>query len=156
MPAVAAIETSRGERHPLAVDPNEVKALLKRAVDMLNRFNAAAVGGFDESLASPSAEACGWCPFRVACHPFFKAYDETWQTSHAVLFTVESTDAREHGAHVEGVVHLPFWRVNQKFTSTAFPFHSVPAVGETWGAADYVGKGSSAVAAWNTTTFRWY
>jgi PD-(D/E)XK nuclease superfamily len=156
MPAVAAIETSRGERYPFAVDPNEVETLVERAVDLLNRFNSAAVDGFDESLASASPEACGWCPFRIACHPFFQAYDETWEISHAVLFTVESAEVREHGAHVEGVVHLPFWRADQKFTSTAFPFQPVPAVGETWGAADYVGTGSSAVAAWNTSTFRWF
>ncbi|BBY01510.1 hypothetical protein MSEO_20090 [Mycobacterium seoulense] len=156
MPAAAAIETSRGERYSFAVDPNEVKTLVERAVDTLDRFNSAAADGFDESMASPSAEACGWCPFRIACHPFFRAYDETWEISHAVLFTVESADVREHGAHVEGVVHLPLWRADQKFTSTAFPFQPVPAVGETWGAADYVGTGSSAVAAWNTTTFRWF
>lgn len=155
MPAVATIETSRGERYPFAVDPYEVKTLVERAVDMLDRFNSAAADGFDESLASPSAEACGWCPFRIACHPFFQAYDETWEISHAVLFTIESADVRERGIHVEGVVRLPFWRADQTFISTAFPFQRVPAVGETWGAADYVGKSSSAVAAWNTTTFRW-
>nr|WP_192830550.1 PD-(D/E)XK nuclease family protein [Mycobacterium sp. UM_NZ2] len=155
MPAVAAIETSRGERYPFAVDPNEVNTLVKRAVDLLDRFNSVAADGFDESLASPSAEACGWCPFRIACHPFFKAYDETWEISHAVLFTVESADVGEHGARVEGVLHLPLWRADEKFTSTAFPFQLMPAVGEAWAAADYVGTGFSAVAAWNTRTFRW-
>ncbi|MEB3982525.1 PD-(D/E)XK nuclease family protein [Mycobacterium sp. 663a-19] len=154
MPAVAAIETSRCERYPFAVDPNEVKRLVERAVDMLDRFNSAA-DSFDESLASPSTEACGWCPFRIACQPFFQAYDETWEISHAVLFTVESADVREHGAHVEGVVQLPLWRTGQKFASTGFPFQPLPAAGETWAAADYVGSGSSAVAAWNTTTFKW-
>ncbi|MDD7811587.1 PD-(D/E)XK nuclease family protein [Mycobacterium sp. CSUR Q5927] len=155
MPAFAAIETSRGERYHFAVDPNEVNTLVQRAVDLLDRFNSAAADGFDEGLASPSAEACGWCPFRIACYPFFQAYDETWEIAHAVLFTVESADVGEHGPRVEGVVHRPFWRAGQKFTSTAFPFQPVPAVGETWGATDYVGTGFSAVAAWSTTTFRW-
>lgn len=155
MPSVAAIETSRGERYPFAVDPNEVKILLDRAVDMLKRFNSAAADGFDESLASPSAEACGWCQFRIACHPFLRAYDHTWQISHAMLFTVESVYVWERHLCVDGVVALPYWRAAQKITLIAFPFQPVPAVGEMWAAADYVGTGSSTRAAWNTTTFRW-
>jgi hypothetical protein len=155
MPTYAAIETSRGERHSFAVDPNEVEDLLAQAVDVLDRFNSAAVVGFDETMASPTPEACGWCPFRVACHPFFKAYEETWDISDAVLFTVESVDIQQHGAHVEGVVQLPLWRSENRFTSIGFPYVPCPTVGETWGAADYVGTGSSAVANWNTTAFRW-
>jgi len=155
MPAFAAIETSRGERYSFAVDPNEVESLLERAVDVLDRFNSAAVAGLDVGLASPSPEACGWCPFRAACHPFFQAYEESWEISDAVLFMVESVDVHQHGAHVEGVVLLPSWRAERSFTSTGFPFQPLPTPGETWGAVDYVGTGSSAVAAWNTLTFKW-
>lgn len=155
MPAFAAIEASRGERYSFAVDPIEVESLLERAVDARDRFNSAAVAGLNEGSASPTPEACGWCPFRVACHPFFLAYEETWEISDAVLFTAESVDVQEHGAHVEGVVLLPSWRAGQRFTSTGFPFQPLPTPGETWGAVDYVGTGSSAVAAWNTLTFRW-
>ncbi|WP_442931379.1 PD-(D/E)XK nuclease family protein [Mycolicibacterium sp. 120320] len=155
IPDMAAIETSRGERYAFRVDPVEVERVKQHALDLLTRFNTAAVGEFSEALASPCADECGWCPFRPACGPFFQAYDETWAIPHAVLLTVSSIDVCDLGVEVEGVVHLPLWRANQKFTALGFPFPSLPSVGETWGATDYVGRGDSAVAAWNTTTYRW-
>lgn len=155
VPEMAAIETSRGERYAFRVDPVEVERVTEQALTLLARFNAAAEGEFSEALASPSADECGWCPFRTACGPFFQTYDETWEIPHAVLVTISSVNVRDLGAEVEGVVHLPLWRMNQKFTALGFPFPSLPSVGETWGATDYVGRGDSAVAAWNTTTYRW-
>ncbi len=154
-PEIAAIETARGERYSFPVDPTEVENVVQEALALLARFNAAAANKFSENLASPSAEECGWCPFRPACGPFFQTYDETWEIPHAVLFTVSSANVSELGPHVEGIVHLPLWRANQSFTSLGFPFPSLPSVGETWGATDYIGRGDSAVAAWNTTIYRW-
>lgn len=155
MPDRAAIETSRGETYSFRVDPVEVEAAVRRAIALLARFNAAAASEFSDSLASPSAEGCGWCPFRPACGPFFRSYQEAWEIPHAVLFTVTSTGVGTQGACVEGVVDLPYWRAGRKFTSVGFPFASLPSLGEIWGATDYVGRGDSAVTAWNTTTYRW-
>ncbi|WP_350224430.1 PD-(D/E)XK nuclease family protein [Mycolicibacterium sp. lyk4-40-TYG-92] len=154
-PVTAAIETSRGERHSFQVDPDEVNNIVQQALDVLARFNAAAASEFSENLASPSAQNCGWCPFRPACGPFFQAYDETWEIPHAVLFTVSSANGSKLGLEVEGVVQLPRWRANRRVISLGLPFPSPPSEGETWGATDYVGRGDSAVAAWNTTTYRW-
>lgn len=155
MPVVAAIETARGERYSFNVDPDEVKHVLRRAVEALNFFNAEVVNGFTENLASPASDTCGWCPYRIACRPFLRAYDEDWEMSHTVLFTVQSAGGGKHGACVEGVVSLPRWRADQSFISVGFPFDTLPSAGEAWAATDYVGRGSSAVASWNTTTFRW-
>ncbi|WP_396910634.1 PD-(D/E)XK nuclease family protein [Mycolicibacterium sp.] len=154
-PDMAAIETSRGERYAFRVEPVEVEKVTQQALTLLARFNAAAASEFSETLASPSADGCGWCPFRPACGPFFQTYDETWEISHAVLLTVSSASVSKLGKKVEGIVNLPLWRKNEKFTSLGFPFPSLPSVGETWGVTDYVGRGDSAVAAWNTTTYRW-
>lgn len=155
MPAVAAIETTCGERFSFPVDPGEVTKVLDRTVETMNRFNAAADISFTGDLASPAPETCGWCPYRIACLPFLQAYEEDWEMSHTVLFRVESAEAREHGAYVEGVVDLPGWRAGQSFVSVGFPFGALPVAGELWAATDYVGRGSSAVASWNTTTFKW-
>lgn len=155
VPDMAAIETSRGARYSFPVDPVEVEKVMQQALALLARFNAAAASEFSEDLASPSAEECGWCPFRPACGPFFQTYAKTWEIPHAVLLAVSSVDVSERGVKMEGVVYLPSWRANQKFTSLGFPFLSLPAIGEIWGATDYVGRGDSAVAAWNTTTHRW-
>lgn len=155
IPDIAAIETSRGERYSFPVDPTEVEKVVQQALAVLARFNAAAANEFSENLASPSAEDCGWCPFRPACGPFFQAYDKTWEIPHAVLFTVSAAHVGEQGKIVEGVVQLPLWRADQKFTSLGFPFPALPSTGEAWGATDYVGRGDSAMAVWNTMIHRW-
>jgi len=155
MPTYAAVETTRGDRFSFVVDRDEVEDSLGSAVEAVNLFNSAAENGFTETLASPAPDACKWCPYRTACRPFLLSCKKDWEISHTVLFRVTSAAVHDHRSVVEGVVTLPNWHVNQTFVSVGFPFEELPSVGETWAATDYVGGVPSAVASWNTITFRW-
>jgi hypothetical protein len=155
MPAHAAIQTTGGNRHAFAVDAHEVEEVFSRAVAMLKQINASDTEGLDVKLASPSVEACGWCSFRPACRPFFDTYDETWELPHALLFEVESAEVSPHGHTLRAVVRRPHWREGEQVHVVGFPFDEAPEIGEVWGAINFAGRSSSAVAAWNTTMFKW-
>ena len=76
----------RGLLYPLAGPPVEValelsacEAEASEAVRMLDQYNSAvAAGGGPNPLASPSAEACRWCPFKMICPAFWTSADESW------------------------------------------------------------------------------
>lgn len=155
LPAQAAVQTTCGDRHSFRVDACEVQDVIAAASSMLERINEPSPEGLAVSMASPSGEACGWCPFRPACGPFFDAYDETWRIPHALVFGVQAVDQSPHGYIVRATVKRPRWRANEEVHVVGFPFERAPAAGDLWGAMNFVGRASSAVAGWNTTVFQW-
>lgn len=154
-PTGAAVQTTGGQRHSFAVDPAQVHEVMDAAVAMLDRVNAVGAEGLSDSDATPSVSACSWCAFKPACGHFFDAYDETWSIPHALLFEIQTADVSPHGVSVEATVRQPDWRAREKVHILGFPFGSRPEVGETWGAVNFAGRSSSAVALWNTTVFKW-
>jgi hypothetical protein len=76
----------RGLLYPLAGPPVEVdleaaacEAEAAEAVRRLEQYNSAVAGGGDlKRLASPSAEACRWCPFKTICPAFWTSADASW------------------------------------------------------------------------------
>ncbi len=155
LPSYAAVETTRNQRHSFAVETSEVQRVVGEGIGLLTSINTQAAEGLNESLAAPSPESCGWCAFRPACRPFFEAYDETWPIAHVLLFRVESVSDSNHGYSVEASVLLPHWRSGEHVHLLGLPFDRTPADGEFWAAANFAGRASSAVAAWNTTLWKW-
>lgn len=155
LPSHAAIETSQGIRHPFEVDRQEVQDVCDRALDILKQVSDIGDSGLASALADPSLEACAWCSYRPACAPFFEAYDEAWPIPHALVFDVVSRDTSAHGYSVEAVVQRPRWREGQHVHIIGFPFNEPPEAGERWGATNFAGLASSAIALWNTTVFQW-
>jgi len=52
-------------------------------VGALSGYNDHAASGDDpRSFANPSPETCRFCPFRVACRPFFEAVSDEWGWFH--------------------------------------------------------------------------
>jgi len=154
-PTLAAVESTRGQRFTFNVDWEEVQDAVDHAVTKLECLNSGHGDGLAESLATPSEKACGWCPFRLTCGPFFDSYDESWLIAHALLFRVRSVAQCLHGYEVEATVLKPQWRVNEHVHIVGFPFDSKPEAGEVWGAVDFAGRANSAVAAWNTRVAKW-
>lgn len=143
LPTYAAAQTTRGERHSFGVNACEAQDVTAAASSMLERMNNLGPEGLNETMASPSAAACGWFPFRPACAPFFDAYGETWPIPHALLFDVRLR------------AHLPRSANAVASRLLGFPFAPTPHVGDLWGAINFAGRSSSAIAGWNTTVFRW-
>jgi hypothetical protein len=76
----------RGLLYPIAgppvdidLDPAVCAEEAAKAVALLERYNEAVRRmATPEALASPSQEACRWCPYKLLCPAFWKAADESW------------------------------------------------------------------------------
>jgi len=76
----------RGILYPIAgppvvvdLDASACRNEAEESVALLDRYNAEAAKAQDPAaLASPSPEACRWCPFKVLCPAFWAAADESW------------------------------------------------------------------------------
>lgn len=154
-PAQASVESTRGELFSFAVDDQQIEEVVDRALTTFNSLNTATEQGLNESFATPSEAACGWCPFRPICGPFFNAYDQSWPIAHALLFRIRSVRQGVHGYEVEADVVQPQWRAGEAIHIVGLPFPSPPSDGDVWGAVDFAGRANSAVSAWNTRVAKW-
>ena len=78
-PRRAAIEFNSGERRWMEIDPTEAQEAVASFLRLLDEFNARAEHGEDMTKwAVPGPDNCAYCPFRVACQPFFDALSPEW------------------------------------------------------------------------------
>lgn len=68
---------------PVAVDLEpatcEIEAI--EAIELLDRYNKAVSLGDVRNLASPSPDACRWCPFKGICPEFWAKVSYNWATT---------------------------------------------------------------------------
>ena len=83
------IERSNGDRDEVDISQAEAETEGKRARKMLDEFNRQAGRSFNEA-ATPSGEACRYCPCISFCPAFWGASEPDWES--------------ECGIHVEGTV----------------------------------------------------
>jgi hypothetical protein len=78
-PKEAAIQRLDGSRLTLAIDPEEAKSVADELLAQREKFNSALERVESTwSLASPSAEACQYCDYKVTCPEFFGQVAEAW------------------------------------------------------------------------------
>ena len=155
LPEYAAVETMRGTREFFSVEASEVQKVTAKALSAFELFNAAVATGLDPTHAKPSPTNCGFCPFRVACMPFFESYDKDWPISHALLIEIEAIEAQCKSNNVTAIVRYPHWRKSEEVHLIGFPFGQFAGPGQLWGTADFIGQGSSGIANWSTLVYRW-
>jgi hypothetical protein len=104
----------RGLLYPLAGAPFEVAIVpaecdteVADAIALLDRYNAAVAAGTDlAAMASPSPDACRWCPFKSFCPAFWAAVNPGWSgqlDGEAIRGTVA---ALSEPLHVSGAYSL--------------------------------------------------
>lgn len=65
----------------IALHPADCEQAASEAVSLLDRFNSAIQASASiMDLASPSPEACKWCPFKIACPAIWQNVAPTWST----------------------------------------------------------------------------
>jgi hypothetical protein len=63
----------------LAATPAECEAEAEAAVALLDAYNAAVAAGTNlAALATPSPDACRWCPFEPFCPAFWSSVNPGW------------------------------------------------------------------------------
>lgn len=78
----------RGLLYPLAgspvvveLDPSDCEREAEEAVNLLKLYNQSiASAETTNDAASPSPEACRWCPFKIICSPFWTTASVNWPT----------------------------------------------------------------------------
>ena len=108
LPTEVVIEDAAGRTHVMPVVATEVDQELSQAVELVAEFNRAALTGPREveSLARPSPDACGHCPQKVACRPYWTNLQSNWLHG-AVLGTILDVTARGSSVAVELEIHSP-------------------------------------------------
>ena len=78
-PDEIVIENASGEQYSRALDPDKAEAALAEACALVNEFNESVAEPAEFlSRASPSAEVCRWCEFRVVCRPYGDTSSVDW------------------------------------------------------------------------------
>ena len=83
------IERTSGDRDEVEISQTDAETEGKRARELLDEYNRHVGRSFSEA-ATPSAEACRYCPCIAFCPAFWEASEPNWET--------------ECGAQVEGTV----------------------------------------------------
>ena len=73
-----AIEDASGKRWAQEFDRGATASLVTEILEARESFDVATRDGSIVDLASPSAEGCRWCPFRVVCSPYWASLQVSW------------------------------------------------------------------------------
>jgi hypothetical protein len=63
---------------PVDVDPAEAEAIADHVRGAFDRYSDAVAQGDVAAIATPSAEACRFCPFSTHCDAFWQAAVDSW------------------------------------------------------------------------------
>lgn len=100
-PQRAVLMPMTGPPVAIEIDPAECEAEAVEAIRLLEEYNTALNRGADVvDLASPSPEACRWCPFQLLCPAFWSALGPDWKQefcSGAVAGTAMERPRAIHG-----------------------------------------------------------
>jgi hypothetical protein len=101
-----AIEDASGHRWAEPFDHVVVDVLLSEIEDARSTFESARAAGSLADLATPSADDCRWCPFRLLCAPYWESLESSWQHG-SVLGTIDRTKSGAKGSIVEMTTDSP-------------------------------------------------
>lgn len=78
-PRRGVVEPMVGGPVEISLEPAECESEAIDAVALLDSFNSRIeTGQSPESLASPAPDSCHWCPFQIACQPFWDQVAPEW------------------------------------------------------------------------------
>lgn len=127
-PQRAAIENAAGRRWEIEVDGADVDAAVAHALGLRDAFQEHAAAGTLAELASPDADTCRFCDFRIACTPYWEALQLGWDHGSLEGQVVEvSVDPA--GAKAAVMVSRPGDVAGQIWEVSLIPQAQVPAVG---------------------------
>lgn len=107
-PREVVIETARGQETVVPVDPGEAEAELASARAAVAAYNRAVAGVVSPAaLATPSVDACRYCPARIVCAPYWEALKSTWPYQGAVRGMASDIAPGPAGVSVAVVVDSP-------------------------------------------------
>jgi hypothetical protein len=155
-PAEIAIEDASGRRATEPVHPEQATAAVDQAVQAIERYNAAIrTGRAPLSLATPSPDACRYCPFRAVCEPYWKTATADWPMLPSVLGAVTATSPAV--GRVQLAAAQPIQLTGSTITVLGIGPAALPGTGEHVGIVDAypTGQDGEFQARWITQVERW-
>lgn len=154
-PSSIAVEDAAGATYAEPLDPAEAEAALADVLAGVHAFNAAIEASTLVTSATPNAERCKWCDFRVLCRPFWSALTSAWD-QRCALGSVCETGESDGGPFAAMVVQSPVDRVgeNVHIAGLAAP---IPTDASMVAIADWAGPvdAQSVRARWSTYVRAW-
>ena len=152
-PKRASVQTLDGRRFSFDIDPAEAERLLDHITDLLEQYNAGVVAAeTPEALATPSPDACQYCPYRVRCGPFFAAIDPSWDlyTRSFTGSVLSRDDTDQHAAIRVAIASADFETEGGDAHLRAIPRALAPNPGDTVAVVDAYAERSD-----HHLRFRW-
>jgi len=152
-PDEVAIEDVAGRRLVEPVRSEEAAAVVQQAVTAVGEFNdTLARSPSVDALATPSAEGCRHCPFRVVCWPFWQAVQEDWRLKPSFAGFVQET--REDLRLLLLSVEAPRWTAGRQIRVLGVP--AVAKAGQAIGVVDATPAGINQIRVrWQTQLIAW-
>jgi hypothetical protein len=101
-----AVEDASGNRWAQEFDRAATELLVSDILSAREKFNSATRSGSIMDVASPSADGCRWCPYRVVCSAYWSALEVSW--GHGSVFgVVQSSQPLSTGSILEVAVTHP-------------------------------------------------
>ena len=155
-PEEIAIEDASGRRATDPVRPEQAAAAVDDGVQAVARYNAAVASGQSPlSLATPSPDACRYCPFRAVCQPYWTAAATDWPILPSVLGAVAATSPPF--GRVELAAAQPSYRTGTTVTVLGIGPAALPEPGQYVGVVDAypTGQDNEFQARWSTQVEAW-
>jgi RecB family exonuclease len=108
-PSAIAVEDATGVQYREHLDPAEATLALGEVLAAVAAFNAAAQEMDFVATATPDADRCRWCAYRVVCGPYWSALKPEWG-HRAVLGSVTASGTSEEGTYVALTTESPTGR----------------------------------------------
>ena len=156
-PRRASIQRLDGRRLTFDVDPREAERVAADLVADLDEYNLRVAQEIAPSeLASPSADVCRYCQFRVVCPPFFAAASPEWGWARkSVLGRVTDVRCVRNIARVD--IRLEAGNVADVDTVHLInvPIECVPDIAARVAVIDAIGRGADLKLAWDSVICAW-
>lgn len=76
--ASVAIEDASGRRWEQPIHPEQLETIARESQARQAEFAAAMAAADPSASAAPAADTCRWCPYRLACQPYWQHLEIGW------------------------------------------------------------------------------
>ena len=115
-----AIEDASGKRWVQSFDRAATDSLVSDIMKARDSYNTATHDGSLIAHATPVADGCRWCPFRVVCSPYWSSLETSWGHASA-LGTVRRAQPAAAGSVLELELASPSDAVSSTWVVTSAP-----------------------------------
>jgi hypothetical protein len=144
--ASVAIEDASGRRWEQPVQPGQLEATAEEAQARRAEFAAAMAASDPSASATPAADICRWCAYRLVCQPYWQHLELGWLHG-SVAGQVEDVRRTRAGQEMTVTVVSPTDAQNQSWLISGTP-EDIAIVGQRLALVDAEASGANGHLRW--------